>query len=235
MQAGAVVSSGFRSPRGAVSGVLAVFAGALAFVAADADAPSDAGAAHCAGACVILNSPDPRDGIYTTALWPGRLVPYRFDAGVTAANRTKAHAAMAEIESLCPARFVPHSGEPDYVVIRNDTSNNAWVGVKGGEQYVGIWTWDAHYVIVHEFIHCLGAWHEHQRADRDLYVTRDAGHASPDPFIQNQFSTKAGAVVGWYDFDSVMHYPRFAHSADGHPTIEPKPGYERWTGLLGQV
>ncbi len=182
-------------------------------------------------------TPDPSsspDGLWVINLWPGGIVPYVFDAGVTPENQQKALAAMTTIEAVCNARFIPRNGHPNYVVIRSDTSSySSRIGMAGGQQTVGIFPWDAHYVIVHELIHALGAWHENQRPDRDAYITINFHNILPNQ--QSNFTTREANIFGWYDFDSVMHYRRFQFTSNGHPTIDMNPGYERWKHRIGQV
>ncbi len=40
---------------------------------------------------------------------------------------------------------------------------------------------------VHEMLHALGYIHEHNRFDRDNYVTINLNNISPEPYIINQF------------------------------------------------
>jgi len=202
--------------------------------------PRSSCAQHDPFGCRITNTPDPLTGRYEAAkLWPDGIIPYQFMLDqssfyyVSPENQQKTVAAMETIEAVCDVDFVPRSGEPDYVLIRNDTGNSAWVGRKGGEQFLGMLTWDAHYAIVHELMHCGGAWHEMQRPDRGTYVTINWNNIPDNQ--ENNFVLKGDTTIGRYDFDSVMHYRRFHWTGNGLPTIEPKPGYERWKYRMGQI
>jgi predicted outer membrane repeat protein len=168
-------------------------------------------------------------------LWPGGIIPYTFDPNVTPANQLKARAAMDAIEAVCNARFVPRAGEANYVeVLADTTSYSEWIGMMGGRQRVGIFAWNARFVIVHELMHALGAWHENQRPDRDAYIT--INFANIEPGQEYNFTTRPSAVPAfWYDFESVMHYRRFHFSGNGHPTIDVSPAHSRWKHRIGQI
>jgi Astacin (Peptidase family M12A) len=74
--------------------------------------------------------------------------------------------------------------------------------------------------LVHEWGHILGYFHEHQRADRDQYVTITSTSSS---------DAVKGQMYGGYDFGSIMHYDAFYRFNDGtvdynRPWIFPKDG-----------
>ena len=81
---------------------------------------------------------------------------------------------------------------------------------------------------LHELGHCLGLLHEHQRPDRDLYITIDFDNILPEyafnfeiednPLIREQDFP--------YDYDSIMHYYTTAFSINGNETIIPNPPHE---------
>ncbi|XP_067901950.1 high choriolytic enzyme 1-like [Heterodontus francisci] len=80
-----------------------------------------------------------------------------------------------------------------------------------------------HGVVQHELLHSLGFNHEQSRSDRDDYVSiiyKDIIKGTEYNFMKmdtNNLDTP-------YDYNSVMHYGKFAFSKDGTSiTIVPKP------------
>jgi hypothetical protein len=175
--------------------------------------------------------------------WPGGTVYYDFDASVTAAQMAIAIDAMAEWTAAANVVFQPRTNEPNYVRFVSGSVNTSYVGMIGGQQAITIVSWDYPFIVCHEICHALGFYHEHQRPDRDTYVTINW------PNIQSgyafAFSLLAGAsTYTTYDFDSVMHYSQCAFSI-GCPsgytcpctqhTIDINSGYSAPPSGLGQV
>jgi len=73
--------------------------------------------------------------------------------------------------------------------------------------------------IIHELGHALGLLHEHQRPDRNSFVTYNAGNVRAGR--QGDFNIPAEAQpLGRYDYAAIMHYPSAAFSAPGMgPTL----------------
>lgn len=183
-------------------------------------------------------------GTYATNFWPSGVVPYIFDANMTATNQQIALNCMTIIEDVCNVDFIPRTNQADYARIRQSTANNSSIGKQGGEQIINFASWDTPYRLVHEMMHCVGFWHEHTRLDRGNYVTINWSN------IQGGFSGNfdlrdSGGEYGPYDFDSVMHYDRCAFSIGCDPgttcnctaqteTITALPPYAGQQNLMGQ-
>ncbi|XP_042344717.1 low choriolytic enzyme-like [Plectropomus leopardus] len=76
-------------------------------------------------------------------------------------------------------------------------------------------------IVQHEVLHALGFHHEHIRSDRDRYIsilTQNIQSGMEHNFDQQQ-TNNLGTP---YDFNSVMHYSRYAFSKNGEPTIIAK-------------
>ena len=155
--------------------------------------------------CTIL-LPAGREATYDARPWIDGLIPYEFDSAVTQENRNRMLSAMQRWETLVAVNFTERGLQRDWVFIQNSTGNSAHVGRFGGKQEVNIFNWDIPRIIIHELGHSLGFWHEHQRPDRDSYVTIDFGNIQPGQEYNFQVRLFADAL-GAYDFDSIMHYP----------------------------
>ena len=78
--------------------------------------------------------------------------------------------------------------------------------------------------VMHELTHAIGFKHMQQAVDRDNYVVINWQNIQKgleyafDKLSPSQVSHFGGA----YDYNSVMHYGRYAFSANGQQTIVPK-------------
>lgn len=152
--------------------------------------------------------------------WPGAIVPYvyadNWDDPATAADenaamRTTIRTAMNEIEAVTAVRFVPRSGQGDYLRIQSGSGCSATVGRESGEQ--GVWLaangCNDVWTVAHELLHAIGLKHEHTRHDRDGFVQIHWDNIINDK--KHNFETSDLAFdTGAYDYDSLMHYPWWA-------------------------
>ncbi|MCC7242310.1 MAG: hypothetical protein IT180_10325 [Acidobacteria bacterium] len=81
----------------------------------------------------------------------------------------------------------------------------------------------------HELGHCLGLWHEFNRADRDFWLDERPDVDGPPAWDAAGFSLSLGATVmpelGNYDYDSLMNY--------GSISVRTGACVLRWLDLLG--
>lgn len=85
--------------------------------------------------------------------------------------------------------------------------------------------WSNH-TVAHEMGHAFGFIHEHQRPDRDTFVTIDFSNVRSNAVGNFNRITSLQDRQTAYDFSSVMHYAANAFAVDaGRPTIIPKAGY----------
>ncbi len=176
--------------------------------------------------------------------WTGGIVPYEFDANVSALNQSRTIAAMDEWEARANITFIPRAGHANFVHIQSGTGNNSNLGMIGGQQTINMISWSSKYVIVHELGHTLSYWHEQSRTDRDSYIQINLGNIQPG--FEGQFGIRSnGGEVGPYDFDSTMHYGQCFFSTccpagstcacpSNCTTITVLPPNESFQNLLGQ-
>ncbi len=179
----------------------------------------------------------PARGTHRSNLWPGGVVPYAFDPGVTQLNRDRSVAAMAEWESVALVDFVPRTSESNYVYIQNGSGNSSFVGMVGGAQTLNMASWSVKFIIVHELGHALGLLHEQQRTDRNTYVQINT--ANIDPGSLGNFNIQGSSShFGDYDFESTMHYSQCAFSICPCPSscesITVLPPNEAFQNVIGQ-
>ncbi len=178
------------------------------------------------------------ESAWTANSWVLGVVPYTFNANVSAANQALTLNAMNEISAVCGVVFIPRSSQPDWVVFTASTVNNSLVGRAGGAQTINITSWGSKFIIVHEIMHALGFLHEQSRPDRDNFVTINFGNISTSACTGSNcggngssscvcnFNIVNGATTATaYDFLSIMHYGRSAFTSNGADTITCKPAF----------
>lgn len=159
---------------------------------------------------------------YSTRIWKNGLIPVKFEFTDTKqdAKRKREQAfltACTQWSSSTPIRCVPYSNESNFLIVTNSDKSGCYAsigaGLNGGSRILnlgpeGCWFSS---VILHEIGHIIGLMHEHQRPDRDQFVTIQAQNIKPG----NEGAFRKFASVEYnseYDFDSVMHYPSDALS-----------------------
>ena len=171
--------------------------------------------------------------------WTGGNVFYTFDASVSPAKQKAFLDGAAEWAMFANLHFIPRTSQANYITIRENpllSGGQSAVGMVGGQQFleIGPGAW-SRAVICHEIGHALGLVHEHQRSDRDSFVTILTNNILPGSeanFVKLANSLNTGA----YDFLSVMHYRRDAFSVSPGVlnTIQPLPAYAQFLDLIGQ-
>ncbi|XP_062862046.1 hatching enzyme 1.2 [Trichomycterus rosablanca] len=151
-------------------------------------------------------------------------VPYTISPLYDNMDRITIEIGMQDISSTTCVKFVPRTHQANFIDIQPKLGCWSFLGMVGGAQQISLQTpacmWSG--VASHELMHALGFVHEQSRSDRDQYVT-----ILWENIIEGQkhnfrkYETNNLNTV--YDYDSVMHYGRFAFSEDGSPTIIPKP------------
>lgn len=157
--------------------------------------------------------------------WPNRTIPYALDPDLGCDD--EAAAAVEHWNTNSCIRFVPHSGEADYIRLQRLPGYAiSDVGRRGGMQKVALGDSCSTGIIIHELGHAVGLWHEHCRADRDLWVEVDWSNVKykcEDNFKQGSICGEAVAIedIGEYDYGSIMHYGERSFAVDPRdPTLK---------------
>ncbi|XP_076118892.1 high choriolytic enzyme 2 [Alosa pseudoharengus] len=163
-----------------------------------------------------------------SCLWPKSVdgfvyVPYMISTFYDDMDRIAIETGMLDISSQTCVKFVPRTHEANFIDIQPKRGCWSFLGMIGGPQTLSLQTpscmWSG--VASHELMHALSFVHEHSRSDRDAYVTilwRNIMRGQTHNFQKHNTYLNTA-----YDYNSVMHYGRYAFTADGEPTIIPKP------------
>jgi astacin len=170
--------------------------------------------------------------------WPGGVIPIMFDRSMfllfdpvrnTGVLDPRLVPALTHWWQNLPGIFVLRSNEPNYVIFRAVPDGcSSWVGRQERPQFIDLAPDCTVGSIIHEFGHAAGLYHEHVRQDRDDFVTvlwnniliQANGHNERHNF---EIPAANARDIGDYDYGSIMHYGRFAFSANGLPTLETIP------------
>jgi hypothetical protein len=156
--------------------------------------------------------------------WPKGVVPYAVSASMPAADREWISFAVEHWEHWTGLRFVKRTNETDYInFVPHASSCNSYVGKVGGAQTVNIPDW-CQKAIIHEIGHAVGLDHEQNRADRDGYVY--VHFENIEAGAESNFEKMSKPSLGFYDYDSIMHYSSTAFSVNGGATISRVDGEE---------
>jgi hypothetical protein len=147
--------------------------------------------------------------------WPGGIVPYDISK-LTPLQQTNALKGMQRwMDTGANIRFCPRTTEGEYVNFTGATNagnNTSCVGFKRGVRadinITAFWWRQGEWMPAHELGHVLGFQHEHQRWDRDQFVTVHYEHIKPGRSGDYDWIAKTNWIVTTlpYDFHSIMHY-----------------------------
>ncbi|KAL4622891.1 high choriolytic enzyme 1-like [Arapaima gigas] len=151
-------------------------------------------------------------------------VPYLISRQYSARERQIIEQGLRSFSTSTCVRFKPRGTEQDYIKIESLNGCFSFVGRRGGAQTVSLSRNGCVYfqVVQHELLHALGFNHEQTRSDRDQHV-RIVYENIMRTQEHNFRRINTNNLLTPYDYNSVMHYGRFAFSRNGQATIVPIP------------
>ncbi|MEV5385668.1 M12 family metallopeptidase [Streptomyces sp. NPDC052721] len=145
--------------------------------------------------------------------WPYRVIPFAInedDFGTPPnSDHTAIKDAVAEWENNTVLTFRPRTDETSYIeFVQGDESTtcSSRVGMQTGRQKVFCDPSMNPGSLEHEIGHAVGLWHEHQRDDRDSFVTVWTDNVIDNKRYNFTKMGEHGIEVGAYDYGSIMHY-----------------------------
>ena len=149
--------------------------------------------------------------------WPNGQIPYVISGSFNSRERATIAKAMKEYHEKTCIKFVSRTSESGYINIMKGGGCYSYVGRVTGRQDVSLGNGCVYtHIIIHEFMHALGFFHEQSRTDRDQYVTIHWDNIKPGESYKRQFAKygqeKIDHLGAQYDLCSVMHYESTAFS-----------------------
>ncbi|MGO8696334.1 MAG: M12 family metallopeptidase [Limisphaerales bacterium] len=147
--------------------------------------------------------------------WPGGVIPFDISKLTPAQQSTTLRAMQRWMDTGANIEFVPRTTEVEYVNFtgKTDAGNNTSLvgfkkGVRNDVNITAFWWGQQEWMPAHELGHALGFFHEHQRWDRDRFVTIHYENIKPGRAPDYDWIPKTNWIVSDlpYDYHSIMHY-----------------------------
>ncbi|CAL8236658.1 unnamed protein product [Arctogadus glacialis] len=162
-------------------------------------------------------------------------VPIQISRRYSSEERTVLIQSLVDFHSVSCIRFVWRRGHRDYLSIYPSSGCWSYIGRQGSRQMISIQQRGCVYpeVIQHEILHALGFHHEQARSDRDDHVQIQTKNVNPAN-LHNFGKVDTNNLGTPYDYNSIMHYGRYAFSKQYGvlPTIVPIPDS---TAVIGRA
>jgi hypothetical protein len=147
--------------------------------------------------------------------WPNGIIPFDVSKLSNEQAREAKQAMQLWTDTGANIRFIPRTTQTEYIYFTGKTNagnNTSSTGYRPGARLdVNInafWWRQGPWMPAHELGHALGFHHEHQRWDRDRYVTIHFEHIKPGREFDYHWVPKTNWIVTTtqYDYRSIMHY-----------------------------
>ncbi|KAM4744337.1 high choriolytic enzyme 1-like [Anableps anableps] len=167
--------------------------------------------------CTAMGCKWPKSGSYV-------YIPIYISSSYSTAERNIIIQGLVSFHYSTCIRFVWRNWRHrDYLYFYSGTGCWSYLGRQGGGQLVSLRKNGCLYqsTVQHEVNHALGFHHEQVRSDRDSYIRILTQNIIPGR--EHNFEKVQTNNLGTpYDFNSVMHYSKYAFSRNGQPTILSK-------------
>ncbi|WP_018984890.1 M12 family metallopeptidase [Salinimonas chungwhensis] len=162
----------------------------------------------------------------SSKIWPQSVIPYSFSTAYTNAEKSKVLAVLSQMSINTGLQFVPRTNQSNYVNFIYTSSGDhaagrSYVGMQGGKQNLELNKSSGFRTrtITHEMGHAIGYEHEHQRPDRDTFISVNYPNLND---CRSSFNIKSDLSTNKpYDIDSVMHYGSITSGSCVHDDSEP--------------
>ena len=144
--------------------------------------------------------------------WPNKTIPYKINNGFSTSEIAMIHSALQSISSHTGIQFTETGNTPAKHIefVQTYDSFSSPLGMQNNGNYIQIGTDQIHKgIILHEIMHTLGYFHEHQRSDRDSYVNIYFDNIIDDAkygFKKYTVNGYEGYDIGNFDYESVLLY-----------------------------
>ena len=152
-----------------------------------------------------------------TGTWDWGVIPYELAPNFSEAERQRILTAMREWGRVAPIVFVPRTTQTGFLAVTRDELADdrisspcfSSVGQASGlgrmqRTNLGSTCATGINVIYHELGHAAGFHHEHQRSDRDNFISVNVTGLAAN--VVGNYQKLNFALVGPYDLLSIMHY-----------------------------
>jgi hypothetical protein len=152
---------------------------------------------------------------YSSSMWPNAQVPYTISSSWDSEGREKIELAVSLFNRDSPVKYVPRTNQYSYVRFEKSTENNSYVG---NHPNMGLQPINLSYTqtdnVLHEMGHAVGLYHEHQRPDRENYVSVREPYESRDPTNFKILTQNISTYNTPFDYASIMLYDTYLTRKD---------------------